>query len=255
MNIDITATTDTGAPVDALAETIRDRVNKLGETIRDASVAMAIDIVMSLRSRTRVAEMKSARHAILLSGYVPGWVKVGRHGRRCIRGGFGAGSPEYRFGMTPAARARDTREVSKLHVYEVGSNVPERRAKKHGTYILVATNEDDARRYAREHNGARNFRGLARYALGEAAHRLSTRHSPDIAVHNSARAVAVKVVSAHVSGGTFDADADIQVGDGLRYATLALRGGRADIAAAKTAAIAKVKGLIAHAEKMKGVKT
>lgn len=240
----IDAVTKKGMPLTALSAAIVNRVNVLGETSKNATIATAIDIVTSLRARTRVAEMKSARHVILLSGYVPGWVKVGKHGRRCIRGGFGAGAPEYRFGMTPAARARDTREVAKLHVYEIGSNVPERRAKKHGTYLLVATNEDDARRYAREHNGARNFRGLARYALGEAAHRLSTRHSLDIAVHNSARAVAVKVVSAYWE--THDLATAVDVVDGLRYATLALRGGKADVAAAQTAALAKVDGMIKH---------
>lgn len=224
--------------LDTLGSLIEQRVSVMGETVKDAVVATAINALMSLRASTRSAKKNKRLKSTIVqeSSLYSSW----NNRRRCLRRGGRNGAqftpPEgvrVRY-LTNGALDRD------LQVFKVTSEHENIRP-----YYVVAPNISIAAEFekkAASHRIAR-YGNLGKWALGVAMNKLSTRNVNDD-VSGAARLAGSNLSFVEKTGGGFNSGTySVTVRDNLKYAVAALKLGRADVnnalqrAANRTAAI------------------
>ena len=233
-----------GRTLEELARVIERRRLELGETAENAVRAVAIRTLGSLRALTKTAkpdvnELKKSVRVVLAGGYTASWYRPTPDSpmRRCLRqGGHRVDGVKFtdmtRGIWTPGQR---------VQVYEVYD-----RHYGDEPRLVVAHSESEAQEYGarRVELRVRRYTGLARATLAAAQNRLSTRSRVEKAGSAiwavAQKSAAVKVTSTGFNRGTLA----IEVLDRLRYASLALQGGSADINLAIQKAVNSVTGMI-----------
>lgn len=235
-------TTASGKSLNELSRLIALRAERLGELTRDAVIAAAIDVLISLRAATGDArKTKSTKPLVVSRGFLfPSFHRDGGMIRPCLRQGSPHG-PRFNiyFRIDPA--------VSDFRTARVFSVTPEHERLK--PYCLVANSGGDTLEYENRRAMKRIELkgGLAKTALGIAMAKLSTRNA-DSDSPALARALASNLSHVTVYGsGTGSGDFGLSYSSDLDYAIAALDGGAAGVDAAMQKAANKIAGLITHA--------
>lgn len=230
MDVNLDLRTQDGRPATALAQIIELRRQELGETTRQACVAMAIGILRSIRAGTTVAKTKGdIKVTCVDSMYTPSFRRErGSQGKnvssRVLRAG--KNGPV----VTPAKVVWRTGKYVRgedVHTYQVIDKIGP--SKTYEYLLVISGGQSAAMREAKQRHKRRVLRnrGLAKLAVGLAMHAVSTRESPSAGnVSNSARRIAAKVVRASVTDNGFSSgQVNVHVEDNLDYAALALKNG------------------------------
>lgn len=221
------------------------------ETTRAAVTATAINVLSSLRARTRVAKVKADSFGTVVvpaPGVAPGWKSDGgsAKGRRVVRaqGGHEIGAclvvnlaGPYRSGERPLCFV-----VLSKFPRTVGGGSKYERA------YVIANSAKDVRTWAdaRQRKYVKRFAGMARWAVGQAQSRISKAAITDAdSASEEARQTALKhlVVKAEGDGAASGSYA-VSVEDGLGYSMAALKGGAADFELALKKAANRTAGII-----------
>lgn len=215
-----------GKSVEELARLIQLRCKRLGEASADATSAVLINVLKSLRALTMVAKPSKKVDAKVsrLSG-----VRVGRRRDRtpCLKQGGAEWTPNCRVVYLSARVRRPDRDLSAFLVTPEHENVR--------PYVVVTDSEASARQFE-QNAGAhrkRDYAGLARTALGIAMAKISTYNAPTAEFKRKiADSRLVSVSNLQTKDG-----AVVEIHDKLGYSALALKGGSAavDLAMKKAA--------------------
>lgn len=234
-----------------LARALAARQRELGETSRQSCVAIAVQALRGMRTRTRIADERRNRVTAAVSSlYVAfdpkrgnGFIVDGR-GRpvRLKRGGL-------IWAEKPASRNHG------LRVYRAQNVVNAAEGKVFECHV-VAKSRADAVAAVRERVKRRVAarKGLARLALGFCMHDLAVRtglgaaDAPGRVTLTARTAAKADIIETGFSSG----ETAVRIADRLRYAAKALKGGRAAIAEALDAALNKTRGLIVSRLKKDG---
>lgn len=256
MEITFDLTTPDGKQADALAKIIEARRNELGETTRQACVAVASNILRSLRAQTNVAKEGQMDIQVTLADdkYYPSFRRdKGAKGRnvskRVLRQGKDGPvvSPKkviWRVGKYVKGEV--------VHSYEVEDKVSQEKTIR---YIMVANSQNAAVKYAKEFHKSRvkQHKGLARLAVGLAMKAIYDKGSVNDKVIGNTRSIAEKNVEATVKDSGFNkGDVNIHIHDKLDYAALALQQGMASVNTSIQNAVNKIFGLIKQRIKQTG---
>ena len=250
MDITLDLTTPDGQTVDALARVIELRRRELGETTKQACVAMVINILRSLRAQTKVANENKMDIKITEadSKYYPSFqrekgAKGKRVSKRVLRQGKDGAV------IDPGRviwRCEKYQKGEVLHSYEVEDRISEEKTVK---YILVTNSMKDARTYAQTFHKSRVKRNksLAKYAVGLAMKAVYDKQNVNDNVSDEARTIAAQNVRAVVNEEGFNSGTvNIFVHDALDYAALALKDGENSVQTALNNAANKMIGFIQH---------
>lgn len=220
------------------------RRRELGETTKQACVAIAVTTLRGVRSRTRLANEKRTRVTAKKDpDLVLAYSK--RKGRGILVGRDGNRRPTIRHGVLWADRP--TSRDSGLRVYRVTNVVSAERGKKVEWHV-VAKSEADAVKAGRAQAAKRIRRrkGLARLALGYCMSDLAVQTGLGAANGgNGVTGIARRNASATVDERGFSSgEVAVTLSDRLRYASDALQGGRKAVDDALSAALNKTRGLV-----------
>jgi len=243
------ATAD-GKPLEVLQDLVAKRASALRETTRDAVTATAINILNSLKSATKVAKVKPHRQSY--------WIEAtnlfgGFEGHRkiCVRIGSHYGTrSDIRpaIGFTPGGES-----VLRSRVYKIIAKNPRMTFARNRNFpnrywYVLCEHEGQARAYAegRMERMLRKERGMARYTIGIAQAKVSTRGSMTSRPSGAKswqiahRASQVKISGSGFNSGEFG----IHFFDALDYSLDALKGGKSAFDLACMKAANKTAGLI-----------
>ena len=178
-DVNIKAECDLGT-LEKLGEAIALRESELGEMTSDAVIATSINILRSLKARTLDAgeDPEPIMFRTYKLGEVAGWYggKGGGPRRRVARQG-GLHGPRLQ-GVYPVNLMYGLKGPGEVwQITLKNPNVPWKRTKNKGRYVLLAPNSTVALRYAadRVRRLLKKEHGMAKYALSIAQHALSTR--------------------------------------------------------------------------------
>ena len=224
--VSITLSCADGRSLEELSRLIELRCKRLGETSADATAAVLINVLASLRALTTKASpsKKVDARIVRLNG-----VRVGRRRDRtpCLKQGGAEWNPDCRVVYLTARVRRRDKDLSAFFVTPEHENVR--------PYIVVTESEASARQFeekAGKHR-KRDYAGLAKTALGIAMAKISTRNAPTAEFKRKiADSELVSVSNVQTPDG-----AVVEIRDRLGYAALALKGGSAavDLAMKKAA--------------------
>ena len=242
--------TDRGEPALALTKVINQRITELGESQRNAVVATAITMLKSLRALTKVAKLGRFRGQMgkVTGNYYASYKTLGGKRCPCLRLGSPRG-PELT-GSRVIWLVKSWRgNTDRPDVFAVNDSVGN---KQRATVFVVARSAAEVKQWASENHKARvaKYRGMARWAIGFAMGKVSTRSAMNDATSAKAKALAVSKVSVkqQKTGSVYSID----VKDALDYASYALKGGEAAVAIAERRACNSVVGYINSALKRAG---
>ena len=227
----------TSRPLSALTDLLQARQKWLKESAKDAVIATAIDVMVSLRALTRSAKNKrSSRPVVVRRADLDASYYGGRRSpRRTLRTAGGA-----RFAAKRVKWFSHGIKDADLKVYLVK---PEHAQVK--PYLVVAENVSRAKEFERKASvrRMRQYGNLAKWAFGVSMNKLSTRNVHDN-VTGEARQAGSRL--SFVWKGGDDRVYEVAMSDRLDYAADALRGGigAVDMACMKTAN--KVAGRLMH---------
>lgn len=237
--------TASGKSLDELTKLIALRVERLKELSKDAVIATAIDVLVSLRADTRDARSGDGvnpprrltpRRDLFVS------FRGGRAHIPCLRVGSRHG-PEFHHEGSFYIADKGCK-LFDLLVFQV---VPYHERIK--PYFVAAHSAADVLKFEGEMIRGRVKRkgGLARSALGVAMAKLSTRNSADD-VSAKIRALSSNLSQVAVTGGGFGSgDFGLYYKSELDYGIPALKTGEGGVDAAMQRAANKIAGLITHA--------
>ena len=243
-------------PISELVRLIDERQRQIGETGRDALIATAIDVLVSIRALTRKANpSRRVRADVQDTGMYGGYSSTLR--RRVLRSGVS----KYSASIDPRNAGRHVQWATppntpqkRQHVYLV---TPELSAIP--PYYVVATSPADAERVEAERyrKSVNAFEMLAQNALSAAMAGLSTRNPPPMGGSVLSKSLAAKVISRRLiaTGGGFE----LELCDNLKYSLAAVRGGQSGVNLALAKAANKIAGRITRESRdnflIKGYKT
>lgn len=256
MDITFDLTTPDGKPASALAKVIEARRRELGETTKQACVAMAIDILRSLRAETKVANENKMDLKVQIADdkYYPSFVrKSGAKGKnissRVLRKG-------------PNGPVVDDAKVVWIlgkyvkgqvaHSFEVTDVVSKDKIIK---YIVVAESQKNALQYAKERHKrrVRQFKSLAKHALGVAMKSVYDKSSATDVVSSKIQETATKNIDVKTTESGFNSgEVNIYVHDKLNYATSALKNKESSVNISIQNALRKCVGYISQRVKRNG---
>jgi len=226
MEINLDLVSGDGKSIDALAKIIEARRKELGETTRQACVAIASNILRSLRAQTKVAKENLMEITITQADgkYYPSFKReMGSKGknvsRRVLRQGKNGAviNPKRVIWRLPKYYKGQV-----AHSYEVQDKIS---SEKIIQYIIVAESQKDAMKYARDFhkNRVKRHKSLARHAIGVAMKAIYDKGSANDNVNQKVRELARQNVDATVQETGFnEGEVNIHIHDKLDYAALAL---------------------------------
>ena len=180
--LSIALQTPEGKPLQELERLIVQRQQYLGETAKDAVVASTIDVLVSVRSLTRVANPKDHGGVTVaaMPTLVAGWRTIGKPGMRvrCVRRGGAHGDfvPNFVNLMGPYVKGENPLVFRVKEFYS--RKIDKGNSNEKGTYLVVAYSLEHAREYAKKRHERRvkRFAGMAKWTIGQAMKKVSTRN-------------------------------------------------------------------------------
>jgi len=256
MEINFSLETPDGKPAEALAQIIEARRRELGETTKQSCVAVASNILRSLRTETKVAKESQMEISVKLADdkYYPSFRRdKGSKGKmvsqRVLR--QGKNGPV----VTPDKvvwRVGKYVRGEVIHSYEIEDKVSDQ---KTISYIMVAKSEKDATKYAKQfHKGrVKRHKGLAKHAIGLAMKAIYDKGSANDNVAKKVNEIARRNVETKVTDTGFnEGEVNIHVHDKLDYAALALQNGPNSVNIAMKNALNKILGMLKQRVKQNG---
>lgn len=243
-------TTD-GHDISVMQQIIQKRVKELGETSKQACVAMTINILRSLRADTKRAkqtERPTLKIVDISAQYTPSWEGKAKERKRVLRAGKNGAVVSPKYVKWICGKYFKGQEV---HTYHVIDEIADSKTYE---YILVADNMKQAEQEAkrRHRNRIKMYSGLAKCALGLAMHKTYSQQNVAEDVNQQTKEAGDKMTDARVVESGFDGgDVSIHVEDNLKYATDALKTGEIDTTIEK--ALNKMVGYINHKLHQKGI--
>lgn len=247
--LSIALQTPEGKPLQELERLIVQRQQYLGETAKDAVVASTIDVLVSVRSLTRVANPKDMGGVTVaaMPTLVAGWRTLGKGGKRvrCVRRGGAHGDfvPNFVNLMGPYVKGENPLVFRVKEFYS--RKIDKGNSNEKGTYLVVAYSLEHAREYAKKRHERRvkRYAGMAKWTIGQAMKKVSTRNGADVRVEAVARRTGLSALTVNKLFRGKYAFA-IHLIDDLRYATPAIKGGATGVKLAMMRASNKVAGII-----------
>lgn len=245
---DISCATASGKSLEELSRLVALRAQRLGELTKDAVVAAAIDVLVSLRADTRDARGGDGNYIPKSVTPRPDLYVSFRDGPAhipCLRVGSRRG-PRFTGGGSFYLADKGAK-ASDLKVFRIVS-----RHENVNPYFVAARSVSDALKIERRRAKWRIKKkgGLAKTALGVAMAKLSTRNVADTSP-KLARILASRLSHATVSYGSGTAGAPgtfcLEYRDDLHYAIPALKSGAGGVDIAVRKAANKIAGMITHA--------
>ena len=226
-------------PIEELNRLIVHRCNILHESAKDAAIATVINAATSLRAETRKArpgaKTKPAINAKI--DLIPSCTVTGGKRRRCLRDASGN-----RVGKSGMRTVYLTDGVS-FGGCQTFLVTPEHRRDR--AYLIVARSQKDAERYeqARSRRRKQALGGLAKFTLGLAMSKISTRNRPGEA------AAKVGMVAPKYASGSATGEGkglSVELRSALDYAIDALKGGKSSVDFSMQKAANKTFGLLSR---------
>lgn len=239
-----------GKPLEVLADLVAKREKYLKhETTENAMRATAINILSSIKARTKVADPKKAGEfgvgVMPAPGVVAGFKGISgtTKAKRVVReiGGHEMSGSKI---VNLAGKYTKGESVLCFVVIFKSPKVAERFKGGYERVYVVARSAADVRSWASKKlsNYVKRYKGMAKWVIGQAQSQIHNTRIED--VDASARKTGLENLIVNVGGDGFSSGTfSIFVSDRLNYATLALRNGAADVelaykkAANRTAAI------------------
>lgn len=223
-----------GKPLAALANLIQQRSRWLNETAEQACAACMIDVLVSLRALTKVANPKKKEIVVEETALSPSYTTVAKGTFRfCLR----QGKARY----VPKANERVVKTNTVAQNLK-GSNVYRWNSYKR-IYLIVAISKQDAIdwAFAQTQKRAKKYKGLARIVFSILMKKTGTKTSQSIDNAQAAKkAPTVSTVIKRANGNQYTLEAH----DLLDYAKLALKGGDNSINLALSKASNKIASVI-----------
>lgn len=207
------------------------------EMTRDSVTATAINILSSLRARTRVSKISKANFGAVIipaPGVVAGWKSDGRgtprkNARRVARA---VGGHEMT-GSLVVNLAGQFRKGERPLCFCVVSKFPRTvgSSEKYERVYVIARSAKDVKEWAakRQREYVRRFAGMAKWAIGQAQRQISAANFRDVDATAEAQSTALKHLTVKAEGdGGGSGSYSVSVEDALGYAVSALKGGAAD---------------------------
>lgn len=245
--LSIALQTPEGKPLQELERLIVQRQQYLGETAKDAVVASTIDVLVSVRSLTRVANPKDMGGVTVaaMPSLVAGWRTLGSKRVRCVRrgGAHGDFAPKFVNLMGAYVKGENPQVFRVKEFYS--RKIDKGNSNEKGTYLVVAYSLEHAREYAKKRHERRvkQFAGMAKWTIGQAMKKVSTRNGADVRVEAVARRTGLSALTVNkLFRGKYSFA--IHLIDDLRYATPAIKGGATGVKLAMMRASNKVAGII-----------
>lgn len=246
--VTITASYADGKTLDAFSRTLAQRQKYLNETAFQSIHAMAVETLKSLRGFTRVAKVSgikvnvSPRTDLRFSYYT---VQGGDRNaaRMCIRGVDGGRYENGAIGKFVFYELHGVKQNA-VQVYEFRDLEGDGQ-----TYIIAAVSAAKARATAKGIVARRllRFAGLAKRAMSALMLKTNNKGPSDaVSARVYAKANEVTTVRNAIATGKDGGKYALILDDDLRYATRALKGGRASVDLALRKAANKSVGLIQH---------
>lgn len=241
--------------IQALSHIVALRQKELGETAKQSCIAMAINVLRSLRAQTKIANENKANISLRQSDdkYYPSFIKQKgvkgkRVAKRVLRQGQNGAviTPEKVIWRLPRYYKGQV-----AHSYEVEDRIADGKTIK---YILVCESEKDAKKIAKQLHVSRvkRFKSLARIAISLCMKAVWNKGQIDNA---SAQIMDVASRNTNVSineNGFNSGNVNVHVEDNLNYATDALRDGMNSVNTAINNAVKKAIGNIKQKIKRTG---
>lgn len=229
-NITFDLTDPNGTPAEkAVARIVAMRTKELGETTENTCVALIINILKSLRADSKLATLKTNITVEDVTGqYYPSFKRAkGSKGKNVSTRVLRAGG---KFGpiLTPKSviwLCGKYRKGEQLHTYKVIDHISK---EDEIQYLIVAETQRKAEQHAKKFHIAKvkRTRGLAKYVLGLAMHRVHAKESIGANVTNEAQTIGMNNAEVNVQKQGFNSGSvSISVHDKLDYAALALKSG------------------------------
>lgn len=241
--------TDRNEPALALNRVINQRIKELGESARDACVATMITVLRSLRAATKVAKLGRFRGTFVkMPQYIASYRMLGGKRVPCVRIGDEK-SPSLDGVRVVALTKTWHGRADRPDVYMVNGSVGDKARK---SFFILARSKAQAADWVRTWNEKRikQYRGMAKFAIGIAQSKVSSRSQPFEGITGKAKAVALLNVNVkkQKAGNLYSID----VADTLGYASKALKGGEATVAIAEQRACNSIVGYINSTIKRSG---
>lgn len=235
MQVNITAQTQDGHTMKQLADLIATRSSWLGETTIDSVSACALQLLISLRSLTRVANPKKTKIEVTeLPGLKLSFTTTGSKKIPCLRIGNSRYFPPSNTRIMYKSIDKNARPFEFKYSSPKGKII---------VYIIVASSSGDAKREAKiiVTKRAYMYKGLAKRALGQLMYKACSLNPTDqVNSKTNWTADANSLVAHTLSHSTYGAMYNLDMFDELLYATAALKNGKSDIELAAQKSMNKV---------------
>lgn len=229
-------------PIEELNRLIVHRCNILYESAKDAAIATVINAAAGLRAQTRKARPTGKTKPVIDAkiDLIPSCTVTGGKRRRCLRDA--SGDRVGKAGMR-TVYLTDGASFGNCQTFLVK---PEH--KRDRAYLVVARTRKDAEKYEQSRSRRRKavLGGLAKFTLGLAMAKLSTRNRPGEA-GGMVSMVAPKYASASAQGE--GKGLSVELRSALDYAIDALKDGRGSVDTAMMKAANKTFGILQRAMK------
>jgi hypothetical protein len=241
-----------GRTLAVLGELIEKRVKALKNSMSEAVIATAINILTSLKSATRKAPLKPKKtmYTIELTPYVAGWKREGGKFRRVVRSSEKGGTLQDVTAHCRNCAGQHYIRGERVKVYKatIANTHMNRRE-----YYAFATSKKQAENYFKSivERVLKKESGMAKYVLGIAQAKVSNRPMKDEKPHGAKQwqiaheAGIINIDESGFSSGVVH----FSFTDDLEYSVGALRGGRDALTVAMKKAANRTAGMIHKAYK------
>lgn len=230
--VQVSVTCADGRPIQALANLIEQRSKWLNETAEQSCAACMIDVLVSLRALTKVANPKKKDIEIEATAFKPSYTRIDpAKPTFCLRTG------KTRYVLQSNERIGFATNIFKgALVWLWNDNF------KQVKWYIIAHNAKSAKNWAymKMKKRAQRYKGLARTALSILMKKTGSRTSPSVAENTVNKATRLTYVTKTATGSYYSLTAS----DLLNYAKSALKGGDSSINQAVMKASNKITSVI-----------
>jgi len=218
--------------LDNVQRLIELRNKALGQTTKQSASALAVNIITSLRSNTRLANEKKLNFEIsdVTANFKPSWSRKSGFCFRNANGSKLAAPSDWMIVRTKEGHKRSFHVIDK----DVGKE-----------YIVVCDTKEQAKQAVKEKHIKRikHYKGLAKAALGIAQAKIAEKSGYSKIENENVRKSALGNVEVSVEETGFDSgEVKIHMLDSLNYAADALRSGHGYVQVASQKALNKMVG-------------
>ena len=247
-----------GRPLDVLSSLIKEREEYLKDTTRDAVIATAINVLGSIRARTKVADPNRSDFGSFVDpapGVVAGFKRERgtRHDRRVVRA-IGGHEMQGAKVVNLAGKYTKGEQILCFVVLFKSPSVAKFLKGGHERVYVIAKDAKTVKNWANKRvaKHIKRYRGMAKWAIGQAQREVhSSVNTESDNISAGARRVALKnLIVKSTSSGWNSGSFSVYIHDKLDYAALALKGGPADVQFALMKAANRTVGIINKVAKL-----